>query len=128
MASTRRDWSLPSGWRPTSIRRLVAWAAGADADRGGALAGRAAASLLHAMDLGELTRVTQGEYEARAIEIATSADQGRPLKRKVEARRSTSSLFDGRYFARKIEIACEAMLTRYEAGLGPDAIELEAPV
>ena len=90
--------------------------------RGKTFAGRVAASLLTALDLPELITETVEEYEARAIHLATHPEELTEIRRKLEAKKSTSSLFDGKQFARHIEEAFVKMHERDQAGLPPDVI------
>lgn len=90
--------------------------------RGSTFAGRVAASLLTALDLPELITETAEEYEARAIHLATHPEELTKIRRKLDANKSTSSLFDGKQFARHIEEAFVKMHERDQAGLPTDVL------
>jgi predicted O-linked N-acetylglucosamine transferase (SPINDLY family) len=89
---------------------------------GEAFASRVAASLLTAIDLPELITTTQEEYEALAVELATSPDRLGNIKQKLERNRLTTPLFDTRLFTRNIESAYMQMVDRHQTGLEPDHI------
>jgi predicted O-linked N-acetylglucosamine transferase (SPINDLY family) len=92
---------------------------------GRSFASRVAASLLTAVGLPELITNTQGEYEARAIELTTSPARLGELKKRLAVNRTASPLFDDRLFTRHIEAAYEAMHARFLGGLPPDVIEVQ---
>jgi predicted O-linked N-acetylglucosamine transferase (SPINDLY family) len=91
---------------------------------GKSFASRVAASLLHAVELPELVMDSLEAYEAKAIELAKDTSQLNAIKLKLEQNRKTSSLFDGKLFAQHLEMAYEAMFSRYQAGLAPDVIDV----
>lgn len=91
---------------------------------GKAFAGRVAASLLHAIGLPDLVTDTARDYEQRAVDLATVPGALATAKRKLEANRHTSALFDSTGFARHLEAAYSAMHDRYQRGLAPDHIEI----
>jgi predicted O-linked N-acetylglucosamine transferase (SPINDLY family) len=93
---------------------------------GKSFAGRVAASLLHAIDLPELVTDSAEDYEAKAIEIARSPGKAGELKRRLEANKASSPLFQTKQYAKHIEGAYKAMYDRFRKGLGPDVIEIEA--
>ena len=93
---------------------------------GQSFAARVAASLLNAMDLPELITKTQGEYEARAIELANNPLRLTEIKKKLERNRETSPLFNGQLFARHIEAAYTEIHRRHLSGKKPDHINVEA--
>jgi predicted O-linked N-acetylglucosamine transferase (SPINDLY family) len=93
---------------------------------GKSFAARVAASLLNTMHLPELIAQSQQEYEAKAIELANNPAMLADIKTRLEQNRATSPLFDGRLFAKHIEIAYTAMYERYCAGLEPTHIFIEA--
>lgn len=93
---------------------------------GRSFASRVAASLLRAIELPELIAANERDYEARAIELATTPAKLAKLGSKLERNRPASPLFDARRFARNIEKAYVAMYRRCQAGLAPDVIDLEA--
>ena len=83
---------------------------------------RVAASLLNAIHLPELITSTQEEYEALAVELATSPEKLAKIRQKLERNRLTTPLFDTERFTRHIEEAYTAMYERYQADLPPDHI------
>jgi predicted O-linked N-acetylglucosamine transferase (SPINDLY family) len=85
-----------------------------------AFASRVAASLLNAVHLPELITTTPEKYEALAIELATNQDRLARIRRKLEANRLTTPLFDTRLFTRHIENAYTQMYERHHAGLPPE--------
>jgi predicted O-linked N-acetylglucosamine transferase (SPINDLY family) len=91
---------------------------------GNAFAGRVATSLLQAMGMSDLVTDTARDYEQRAVDLATVPGALAAIKRKVEANRHSSALFDSTAFARHLEAACSIMHDRYRLGLAPDHIEI----
>lgn len=91
---------------------------------GETFAGRMAASLLNAIHLPELITTTQEKYEACAINLATQPDKLKDIKQKLANNRLSTPLFDIEYFTRNIESAYIQMYERYQAGLGPDHINV----
>ena len=89
---------------------------------GDSFASRYAASLLFAIGLSELVTETQAEYEALAIELATSPTKLKIIKDKLENNRLTTSLFDTELFTKHIEDAYTKMYERHQADLPPDHI------
>jgi tetratricopeptide (TPR) repeat protein len=92
---------------------------------GRSFAGRVAASLLKTVGLPELVTDTQEAYEAKAIYLAGNSAVLRQLRDRLVANRATTSLFDGRLFARHIEAAYEVMHARCQAGIPADVIEVQ---
>jgi predicted O-linked N-acetylglucosamine transferase (SPINDLY family) len=93
---------------------------------GDTFAGRVAASLLQAIGLPELITRRHADYEALALELATQPERLAALRRKLAANRTTQPLFDAARFTRHIEAAYLKMQERYQAGLVPDHIVVEA--
>ena len=91
---------------------------------GEAFASRVAASLLNAVNLPELITVTQAQFEALAIELATDPARLKQLRDKLQQNRLTAPLFNSRLFARNIEEAYMQMHRRYRAGLPPAPIRV----
>jgi predicted O-linked N-acetylglucosamine transferase (SPINDLY family) len=89
---------------------------------GSSFVGRAAASLLHALQLPELVTRSCEEYEAMAIRLATDAGLLAGIRNKLALNRSKAPLFNSALFARRIEAAYIAMMERHVAGLPPDHI------
>ena len=87
--------------------------------------GRVAASLLRALSMDELVTHDLDEYEAEAIALAREPLRLAGIRQKLAANRLSSSLFDGRRFARNLEKAFEAMVRRHRAGLPPESFTVE---
>lgn len=83
---------------------------------GRAFASRMAGSLLTALGLPELITTSLEEYEARAVEIATTPVLHADLKRRLQAGRSESPLFNMPLFVRDFG----DMLKRLVAGKAPE--------
>lgn len=64
---------------------------------------RVAASLLSAVDMTELISTSTSEYEAMAIDLAKNPQKLLTLQQKLKINAQSSSLFDGKYFARHLE-------------------------
>ncbi len=79
---------------------------------GRTFASRMAGSLLTALDLPELITLTLGEYEARAIEIATQPGLHADLKQRLLAGRQTSPLFDMPLFVQDFAEALDSVALR----------------
>jgi predicted O-linked N-acetylglucosamine transferase (SPINDLY family) len=89
---------------------------------GESFASRVAASLLNAIELPELITTTQEQYEALAIELATTPEKLRSIKQKLERNKLTTALFDTPRFTKHIEAAYKQMHERYQADLSPNNI------
>jgi predicted O-linked N-acetylglucosamine transferase (SPINDLY family) len=76
---------------------------------GSTFAGRAAASLLHAVGLPELVCDNLQEYEALALKLALAPAELTAIRRKLEANRLTYPLFNTDRFRRHIEAAYRTM-------------------
>ena len=92
---------------------------------GSTFTGRVAASLLKAIDLGELITHSPEEYEALAIELALNKEKLESIQEKLARNRLKKPLFDTPLFTKHLEAAYEAMYQRYQAGLPPDHIEIK---
>jgi predicted O-linked N-acetylglucosamine transferase (SPINDLY family) len=84
--------------------------------RGGSLAGRVAASLLHAVGLDELAVPDLAAYEALALGLAREPARLGALRRRLAADRATAPLFDTPRFARNLEVAYRRMWETRLAG------------
>jgi predicted O-linked N-acetylglucosamine transferase (SPINDLY family) len=73
--------------------------------KGGAFAGRVAASLLDAIGLPELATDTLADYEALILKLARDDESLRDLRARLEQNRLTYPLFDTDRFRRNIEAA-----------------------
>lgn len=91
---------------------------------GKSFASRVGGSLLGALGLPQLVAQTQKEYEAIALELATSPTKLAPIKQTLGERISTSALFDTVNLTRHMEAAYVVMLDRYHDGLPPSVIDL----
>lgn len=89
---------------------------------GQTFAGRAATSLLNAIQMPELITSTPAEYEARAIELATNPAKLKEIREKLTRNRLTTPLFNTQQYTRNIESAYTAMYERYQAGRPPEHI------
>jgi predicted O-linked N-acetylglucosamine transferase (SPINDLY family) len=87
--------------------------------------GRVAASLLQAIGLPELITKSESEYEARAIELATSPEELSAIKDKLAKNRLTTPLFDSERYTRHLEAAYQVIYERYHAGLPLDHTYVE---
>ncbi len=83
---------------------------------GGTFAGRVAASLLHAVGLPELVTESLDEYQARALELATTPDRLGDLRARLARNRTTHPLFDTERFRRHLESAYVTMWETYQRG------------
>ena len=93
---------------------------------GEALAGRMAGSLLQTLKLPELITATLGEYEARAMELASDAARLAQLKAKLGRAREATALFDGARFQAHLEAAYIGMWERSQRGLPPASFAVPA--
>jgi predicted O-linked N-acetylglucosamine transferase (SPINDLY family) len=89
---------------------------------GRTFASRVAGSLLHAVGVPELVCASVEAYEALVLELAQDAPRRLALRRRIEAARQTSSLFDGADIARRLERLYERMWERALAGQPPAAL------
>jgi predicted O-linked N-acetylglucosamine transferase (SPINDLY family) len=92
---------------------------------GNTFAGRVAASLLNAIQLPELIVSTREEYEAAAIELATSPAKLGRIKERLVNNRLSAPLFDTRLFCKHIEAAYTEMYRRYLSHLPADHIYID---
>lgn len=88
---------------------------------GETFSGRVAASLLSAMNLGELIAGDLAEYERIALELAGDRGKLAALRRKIEAECGTSPLFDSERYTRNLERAYQTMVDLMRAGQAPQA-------
>jgi len=89
---------------------------------GGTLASRVAASLLNAVDLGELVVQDRDSYERLAVELALDPERLAQIRRKLAQKRGQGPLFQTATFTKYIEDAYAQMYQRYQAGSAPDHI------
>ena len=89
---------------------------------------RVAASLLGALDLGELVTESDEEYAALAFELATNPAKLAAVRDKLESNRLTSALFDSPGFTKDIEAGFDRAYDRFVGGGEPvDIILRDAP-
>ena len=81
---------------------------------GESFASRVAASLLNAIELPDLIMISQQQYEAKAIELATNPIKLKAIRTRLESNRLTTALFDTPRFAKHIESAYAQMYERYQ--------------
>jgi predicted O-linked N-acetylglucosamine transferase (SPINDLY family) len=93
---------------------------------GETFAGRVAASLLTGIGLPELITSTQEQYENQAVALAAQPERLARIRRRLGDARRTAPLFDTRRFTRALEAAYVAIYGRYQAGLPPQHIPVEA--
>jgi predicted O-linked N-acetylglucosamine transferase (SPINDLY family) len=91
---------------------------------GETFAGRVAASLLTAIGLPELITKSRAEYEALAVELATSPEKISAIKIKLASNRLTTPLFDTENYTRRLESAYQTMYERYQADLPPASFDV----
>ena len=86
---------------------------------------RVAASLLNAVDLPELITDCQSVFESTAIELALNRSNLKELRKRLDIKRKTSSLFKGDEFAFHLEMAFKAVYQRLKDGELPDNYEVD---
>ncbi|MDB9975107.1 tetratricopeptide repeat protein [Candidatus Thioglobus sp.] len=89
---------------------------------GNSFASRMAASLLKAVNLPELVKVTQEEYETCAIELACDPEKFKIIKNKLVDNLPKAALYDTPLFTRRLESVYNEMYERHHDGLEPDHI------
>ena len=89
---------------------------------GNSFAGRVATSLLEAIEMPELITKTLQEYEDKAIDLARNPHELVQLKKKLQAKRDTTPLFNTPLFTKHIEAAYIAMYQRYQQDLAPETL------
>lgn len=87
---------------------------------------RMAGSLLQAVGLPELITTTRSEYLNLALRVAGDPQLRNRLRTHLEARRTTSALYDGEQFARHLERAYRQMWDLHAAGLPPAAFAVDS--
>ena len=93
---------------------------------GESFASRVAASLLNAVGMPELVTNSREGYESLAIELATNPEKLQAIKNKLINNVERSSLYNSELFARYLESAYTQMYDRYQKGLPPDHIYIDA--
>jgi predicted O-linked N-acetylglucosamine transferase (SPINDLY family) len=84
---------------------------------GEAFASRVGASLLKAVGIPDLVVETAEQYEELAIDLAGDAPRLAEIRRRLDANRATSALFDIAGYARDLEALYEKAHARYQAAL-----------
>jgi protein O-GlcNAc transferase len=93
---------------------------------GNTFAGRVAASLLHAIGLGDLVTHSLEEYEALASRLANDPERLAAVKRRLAANRDMTPLFDTAGYTRDLESAYLTMWERHLKGEPPTSFTVEA--
>ncbi len=88
---------------------------------------RVAASLNNAVGLSDLTVETQEEYEALAIQLATSPSRFKELKDRLERNLLTAPLFDTPLFTKNLEAGYIEAYERHQQNMPLDHIYIDAP-
>ena len=91
---------------------------------GESFAARVAASLINAVGLPELVTTNQDQYEALAVRLANDPQQLTHLRQTLAKNRTTSSLFDGKRFAKNLGKAYQRMRDIHLSGQKPAHIYL----
>lgn len=91
---------------------------------GQTVAGRVAASLLHAVELPELIVNSSDEYEALAIALACDHGRLAAIKENLNGNRFRARLFNTVLFTKHLEAAYEEMYRREQTGTPRDHIEI----
>ncbi len=91
---------------------------------GESFAARVAASLVNAVDLPELVTTNQDQYEALAVGLANDPKKLTHLKQTLAKKLTTSSLFDGKRFAKNLGEAYQRMYDIHLSGQKPAHIRL----
>jgi predicted O-linked N-acetylglucosamine transferase (SPINDLY family) len=91
---------------------------------GEAFPSRMAGSLLRTVGLPELLASSLEDYERRALELITAPARLADLRRRLEAARDTSALFDTERYCRHLEAAFQIMWERSQRGEPPAAIRV----
>ena len=88
---------------------------------------RVAASLNNAVGLSDLTVETQEEYEALAIQLATSPTRLKELKDRLERNLLTAPLFDTPLFTKNLEAGYVEAYERHQQDVPLDHIYIGPP-
>ena len=94
--------------------------------KGGAFAGRVAASLLQAIGIPELVTSNFEDYQALALKVARDPGLLAGLKSKLAHNRNTYPLFNTDRFVRHIESAYNTMWENLQRGGSPKGFSVEA--
>jgi predicted O-linked N-acetylglucosamine transferase (SPINDLY family) len=93
--------------------------------QGKILAGRVAASIVHAVGLPELVTDNLEDYQALALRLATDAALLGAIRKKLAHNRHTHPLFDTDRFRRNIEAAYTRMWDIWQRGEPPQSFGVE---
>jgi predicted O-linked N-acetylglucosamine transferase (SPINDLY family) len=93
---------------------------------GHSFAARMAGSLLRAVGLPELITDRLDDYEARALELATTPGLLNEMRARLERNRRSAPLFDTDLFCRHLEAAYETMWERHQRGEAPAGFAVPA--
>ena len=93
---------------------------------GESFASRVSASLLSALDLPELITHSPEDYLAKAEELANDPKKLASIVARLKQNCATGPLYNSELFTRSIERAYELMWDRYQAGMLPDLIKVDA--
>ncbi len=92
---------------------------------GTAFASRVSASLLHAVELGELVADTDEAFVSLASGLANEPERLHAMREHLTRNRESLPLFDTRRFTGNLEKAYEMMAARGRAGLLPDHLDVK---
>ena len=93
---------------------------------GGHFASRVSASILTALDIGEMITGSLEEYSATAVHFATDREDYLRLREKLARHRSTQPFFNTGRFVGHLESAYKEMWQAYRSGDHPLKIEISA--
>ena len=92
--------------------------------KGTHFASRVAASLLSAIDMGELIASNLEDYQALALKLAQSPDELAALKTRLAQNKLSQPLFDTPRFVRNVESAYRSMWATFQSGQPPAPIDV----
>ena len=93
---------------------------------GTTFAGRVAASLLHAIGLGDLVTRSLEEYEGLALRLANDPERLADIRVRLAANRDMTPLFDTADYTRQLEAAYLTMWEKHLKGEPPASFTVEA--
>ena len=91
---------------------------------GKGFAARVASSLLTSLEVPELITTSEKDYEALALDLATSPEKLALIKKKLAEKRTTAPLFDTKTYTRNLEKGYAQVFERYASGLPPAEIKV----
>jgi len=92
---------------------------------GSTFVGRVAGSLLHAVGMPELVTGDLADYEALALRLSSTPGLLADLRTRLACNRASHPLFDTARFTRNIENAYLRMRRQSDAGLAPEAFDIQ---